>query len=320
MHWRHLFSLSFRRKGEPAVVAGRLLFGSAIEWGTDAVGFLHRTTREYGQVFTLRLINQYITIINDVHSYEAVAKEKNFDFDPIQKQVNWNVFSFVLREPKKMIKDTGRTVRGSKLPTSMASFCDKLENSFEKVNTNTAYQGAEIAEGWRKDGLRKFTANTLFDALFNTIFGDSDHHVFNSQNTYRNFEIFHKYFNYMWLGVPGKMFKPAMKALEGMVSQPTSDEYLARDDLSEYIRLAIDYMKEKGQSESDIKGHNLVYLHVNYNTFRLAFWVLSNLLENPKAYEALMAELQQAFHDKTDANGDVRFNIKDLESLPLLGE
>ena len=46
----------------------------------------------------------------DPHSVEALSKERNFDFDPIQKQVNWNVFSFSLVEPKKMIKDSGRTV------------------------------------------------------------------------------------------------------------------------------------------------------------------------------------------------------------------
>ena len=317
---RALFLCVCRRAGEPAVVKGRLLWGSAIEFGTDAVAFMHRATKSYGNVFTVRLINQYITIVNDVHSYEQVAKEKNFDFDPIQKQVNWNVFSFVLREPKKMIKDTGRTVRGSKLPLSMAAFCHKLDQAYDKVVSVPHYQGTQLTDGWYQDGLRKFTANTLFDGLFNTIFGHSDEHCFNSQNTYKNFETFHKYFNYMWLGVPGKLFKPAMKALEGMVSQPLSGEFLARDDLSEYVRLAIEYMIEKGQSESDIKGHNLVYLHVNYNTFRLAFWVLDNLLENPKAYTALMAEIQQAIDDSRDDAGNAHFDVRTLEKLPILGK
>ena len=299
---------------------GTFFWGNAVEFGKNAVQCIHDATKRHGNVFTLRLINQYITIVNDVHSYEQMARERNFDFDAIQKQVNWNVFSFVLKEPKKMIKDTGRTLRGSKLPSSMAAFCTKLDEAFLKVDSVAAYQGTKLEDGWYRDGLRKFTANTLFDGLFNTIFGHSDEHFFNSQNTYKNFETFHKYFNYLWLGVPGKLFKPATHALEEMIQQPTSAELLAREDLSEYLRLAIEYMLENGQSESDIQGHNLVYLHVNYNTFRLAFWVLSNLLEDPKAYKALMGEIDQAIDDNAQDDGTSLFDVKTLEKLAILGE
>jgi len=53
---------------------------------------------------------------------------------------------------------------------------------------------------------------------------------------------------------------------------------LQRDGVSNYLRTAVAFMLKQDQSEADIKGHNLVYLHVNYNTFRLAFWVLAHLL------------------------------------------
>ena len=268
-------------------------------------------------MFTLRLVNQHITIVTDPHSYEALHKEKNFDFDPIQKQVNWNVFSFVLKDARKMIKDTGRTVRGQNLGKCMHSFTDKLDDSFGKV----LVEPSSAEEKWIEDGLRKFAGKTLFDALFNTIFGTSDAHVFNSQNTYHNFEVFHQYFNYFWLGVPKALFPDAMKALGEMVQQPSSDDLLSRPDTSDYIRTAVTYMKEQGQTEGDISGHNLVYLHVNYNTFRLAFWVMANLLEDKVAYEAVFSELQEAIADrKVDEDSPVEFTAKDIEGLPLLGE
>lgn len=302
-----------RKPGEPEVVKGNWLFGSAIDFNTNAVKFLLKAAKSYGKVFTMRLINQHITIIMDPHSYEAVHKEKNFDFDVIQKQVNWNVFSFVLKDARKMIKDTGKTVRGINLPRVMQHFDDHLNHSYSKVSkTPRIYQAS---------GLRQFCSDTIFDALFNTIFGNSEAHHFNSQNTFHNFEVFHKYFNYFWLGFPSFFFPEATAALKDMLIQPTADELLSRDDTSEYIKTAVAYMKQKGQTPGDIMGHNLVYLHVNYNTFRVAFWAMAFLLEHPEAYESLMNELHQATTERLDeVTHTASFTIKDLEGLPILGK
>jgi hypothetical protein len=298
-----------RRPGEPPIVKGSLIWGSAIDFNTHAVEFLHKATKNYGKVFTIRLINQYLTIVNDVHAYEALSKERNFDFDPIQKQVNWNVFSFILKKPKKMIRDTGKTVRGAAMTKGMSSFVDKLDRAFDKV---------DAAPQWSDKGLRSFASATLFTGLFNSIFGDSDNHAFNASETCHNFDVFHKFFNFFWLGFPKKCFPSAMKALEGMLCQPNSTEMLAREDCSDYLRTAINFMLSEGQSEADIMGHNLVYLHVNYNTLRMAFWVLNNLLTNEKALAAFMDELDAAIEERR-CGDEATFTTKDIEQLPILG-
>ena len=301
-----------RRPGEPSVVAGSLIWGSAKEFKSDAVNLLHRSQKRYGDVFTLRLIGQYLTIVMDPHSYEAVCKEKHFDFDNIQKQVNWNVFSFVLREPRKMIKDTGRTVRGTYLEKGIQGFIGHLDFSFKDIIPHD--------ELYHEQGLRVFCAETMFDALFKTIFGGCDHDFFNSKRVFHNFEVFHKYFNFFWLGLPKFLFPTAMRALEELLCQPTADDLMGRIDSSDYIKTAVSYMQAQGNSAGDIKGHNLVYLHVNYNTFRLAFWVLSNLLSHPEALDALREELDDAIEVRTDEDGVASFTSQDLESLKILGE
>ena len=306
----------YRRPGEPPVVKGHPIWGSAADFNQHAVNFLQHARKTYGSVFTIRLVNQYMTIIMDPHSFEPMSKERNFDFNPIQKQVNWNVFNFVLKEPKKVIKDTGRTVRGANLHRNMSNFIGNLNRAYDGVMPNEISQ----QNAWQTDGLRFFASRTLFNALFNTIFGRSDDHPFNSRAMYRNFEVFHKYFNYFWLGVPKKWFPPAMKALEGMLVQPSADELLQREDLSEYIKTAVSYMKMHGQTEADIMGHNLVYLHVNYNTFRLAFWALSYILEDEKVLNALMDEINNSIDDNRDENGTAAFSIKDIENMEVLGE
>lgn len=298
-----------RRKGEPPLVFGNAIFGSASDFSRDAIQFFHAARGEYGKVFTIRLINQYITIVMDPHSYELIGKDRLLDFDPIQKQVNWNVFSFILRSPKRMIKETGKTVRGTYLQQAMNNFTKCLDIACR----NLPFEGELV-------GLRDFTADTIFSAIFNTVFGYSDQHPFHAKMVYKNFEIFHKFFNYLWLGFPKGLFPDAVQALKQLLLMPNASDLLQRDDLSAYIRRAIEYMQQEGQTENDIKGHNLVYLHVNYNTFRFAFWVLNNLLEHKDAMKALEMEVQHMteLHNNPKTN-TVTFSVKDVEEMKVLG-
>ncbi len=235
-----------RRPGEPPIVKGHPIWGSAKAFNEHAVNFLQESHRKHGDVFTIRLVNQYLTIINDPHSFEAMSRERAFDFDPIQKQVNWNVFSFVLKNARKMIKDTGRTVRGEYLNKGLQNYVSNLEYSYDALEAPRPLPGAPPSDVWTTDGLRVFTANTMFNAIFNTVFGRSDDSSFNSRMAFRNFDLFHKYFNYFWLGFPKKWFPKAMEALVALcVDDNGSESLLQRDDCSDYIRTAVNFMLEQ---------------------------------------------------------------------------
>ena len=204
----------------------------------------------------------------------------------------------------------------------LESFISNLDISCERVPSSVPQHlttNTEDGQPWCKDGLRAFTAKTAFDAIFNTVFGRADSHIFNAPLAFRNFDVFHKYFNYFWLGLPKKFFPDAMKALEQLLYVPDADELLERPDLSPYIRTAIDCMKDQGQTDADIKGHNLVFLHVNFNTFRLAFWLLDNLLENPKAMAALKEEIESLVENNYDeTTNSVNLTVKDIEEMKVL--
>jgi hypothetical protein len=299
------------------VVSGHFLWGSAKDFAGHAVNFLHSSRRQYGDVFTLRLLNQYITFIMDPHSCEAFSKETKFDFDPIQRQVNLNVFAFKLAEPKKMLRDSIKTTRGAPLQRSMLSFDKHLTASCDEL-----LPAMKAAGGRLDDGLCHFTARTMFEAQFSTIFGKAPAgHPFNAEAVHKQFDVFHQYFNYLWLGMPLDLFPAAKKALGHMLCQPLAEDMMSRDDVSDYIRNVTRDMREIGQSELDVMKHNLVYLHVNYNTFRLAFWALEFLLENPQAMLALIGELSQAVEDKRDDTTDIaQFSMNDIDQLKVLGE
>ncbi|XP_029656313.1 prostacyclin synthase-like isoform X1 [Octopus sinensis] len=340
-----------RRKGEPPIVPGHMIWGNGEQFKNDAIKFLHDSQKNHGDIFTIRFFHQRLTIIADPHSVEAMSREKCFDFDPIQKQVNMNVFSFVLVNARKMIKEAGKRVRGSHLVTEMRRYAVHLDEAFNKVsqgnnnknngcikndedsNNNTDKSNALVNNNnnnndakshcQETDGLRKFVSKTNFAAMFYTIFGRSDDQVFEPQTVYHCFDVFHRYFNYLWLGLPIKLFPKAIEALTVLCKQPSSKKILAREDLSDYIRYSTEFMLAHGQSEQDIMGHNLVYLHVNYNTFRLSFWNMYFLLSHREAYDALKNEVSGMIRKKmesraSDETGPVVFSIKEIEEMPVL--
>ena len=79
-------------------------------------------------------------------------------------------------------------------------------------------------------GLRLVVSETMFDAIFHTIFGENyidDEKMMSSSSftagkIYDSFEIFHKYFNYFWLGLPKWFFPTARRALQTLLAMPDS--------------------------------------------------------------------------------------------------
>ena len=268
---------------------GSLLWGSAVEFASDAVAFLHRQRARHGNVFTIRLVNQYLTVLMDPHSHDAVTSERRFTFDPIQKQVNWNVFGFVIRDPKRMIRITGRSVHGQALRESMEFFNRNLEIACDAVDLDAAAETGEDAAG---GGLQTFVTKTMFDAVFNTAFGrpSTADEKFQSSLVYDDFETFHCYFNYIWLGLPKRLFPAALRALDRLLVMRSSFDQLRRPDLSTYLHAAVGCMLEHVNTEAAIKGHNL---HVNHNTVRLAFWALANIVSDADALAAVRREVDE---------------------------
>ena len=96
------------------------------------------------------------------------------------------MFKFVVTEPRKMIKETGRTVRGRQLHSSIFSFVRNLNIACDKLTTGATME--RDLKCWRNGRLLVMTAQTMFDAIFNTVFGRDESALFNSELAYHNFQ------------------------------------------------------------------------------------------------------------------------------------
>ena len=158
-----------------------------------------------------------------------------------------------------MIKDTGKTVKGKYLDKGINYFCANLENAYDKLDVPRPLPGTTQHGEWSTDGLREFTAKTMFNAIFNTVFGRSDDSDFNSKVVFENFELYHRYFNIFWLGFPKSWFPKATNALMKLcVEGNGSKSLLAKEDCSDYIKTAISKMLAQVSNQDYIKDFKVV--------------------------------------------------------------
>lgn len=226
-------------------------------------------------------------MVLDIHSYEKFAKEKNFDFDAIQEQVNQNVFGYQLVDARKMISEAGQKVNGKHLFTSLENFAKNLTEAFKETASevdhagkivinnnnenlkqdvyNTLQNELNIAkdssyfinsqntlthpqynpDAWCEDNLRNLASKTFFSPVFYTIFGRGEpgkEGNFHPQVFHKNFDQFHKYFNFLWFGMPVQMFQQAMEAVGILAQQPSSSDMMNREGCSDYIKFATEFM------------------------------------------------------------------------------
>lgn len=301
-------------EGEPPILPGLPFFGSARQFQHDSIGLIHSSAEKYGPVFTLKLPFNYLHIVADVHAVEAFVKHRDFNFDPIQRWVNRNVFGFRVPNASGIIREAALSSKAAMLGRSMEQYNDYLAEYYKEIGSR--------ADDWQRCSLQQVMNDTMFRAIFNTVFGKSDDHPFNYRSLRKRFDIFHEAFLFLWLGFPLWLFPKAKAAITAVKdSHPTFEELMDRKDSCEYLRKALTMLIEAGGTMHEVMGHNLVYMHVNYNTVKTTFWALCRLIENNEALTALRDETNAFLIGRTKEHDDtVEVPLSEVERLPTLGE
>lgn len=231
-------------------------------------------------------------MILDIHSYETFAREKNFSFRPIEKQVTEKIFQCKCVGSKKFIAKVAQTLNGENLFTYLGNFAKHLSRAVQTTATEAGQientkavkdiknnvsenclpenkrrdakfsldlqnllqqtltlEDAPIEDRRRQDSLINFVSKTFFSPLFYTIFGrgeDGREGSFHPQVVQKNFDRFHEYFNFLWLGIPIQILPEAVKALGVLTQQPSSSDMVLRVGCSEYIKFTTQFLLGRG--------------------------------------------------------------------------
>lgn len=217
------------------------------------------------------------------------------------------------------MKVVGKTTRGSAVPRNLSNFSTLLNHSFTDMENETPL------DAWHTGSLDHLANKTLFKTIFNSIFGeDKQSPTFNYELYHDNFKVFHKYFSYLWIGLPHMLFPDAKKAIAKLAAQPSSAEFLKSECTSEYLKSAIEFLKGHDMTDAEITSHNLVFLHINLNTFKVATWCLYQLMNHKSAMYAVREELEnfiQANKQEKEGDTDVTYiSAKEIEEMESLGK
>lgn len=342
----------------PLVPAENIIFGNGKPFKRHIVNFLNENRTKYGDVFTIRILNEHWTFILDPHAYETFSREKNFDFTHIAKKVNKNLFSFGFPNDMKMVGHANQKMNGKYLAIQMESFSKRLAKNFQIDGSSEAVISSKTIfnEDGTENDKKELPANlsdfrieqllsnidgipdneeksllnylniTFFDAIFNTLFGDgnsthSNDEFFNAKEFQGHFELYNKIFPFLNLGIPRQFFRTAVGAYKKLCRQPTAAEIIEREGVSDYMKFAMEFMMQHRVSDEMIQGHNLLLLHISYNLLRGVFWMAYKLIDDPKSLIALRRELNDAIEAKR--SGDVNdkcvdFTLKDIEKMQVL--
>ena len=258
------------------------------------------------------MVHSHLTFIMNHHSLHALSSECNFDFYPVQAVVCQNVFGFPCKHSKQAIRVASKVYSGISLYQYMKSFDRHLQITFEKFQAD---------EEWHTTQLYDFNGLTMNAATFNSIFGNREGEAFSDQTIHDNIRELHAHFNVFWLGLPKFFFPHGSRALKTLTeTQPSVEELLADEDLCDFLRDCLPDMQRCGFSKREIQGFNLVFMHINYNTVLVCYWTMYYLMEQEKARNHLLEEINRMIEERTDDSGTVRITMKELEKLPVLGK
>ncbi|XP_049588762.1 prostacyclin synthase isoform X1 [Syngnathus scovelli] len=157
-----------RSESDPPLDKGAIPWlGHAIEFGKDAAKFLNRMKQKHGDIFTVRVVGRYVTVLLDPHSYDCVINDSDsLDFERYADVLMETIFKLRLphRQPARTKALMKRHFRGMNLATLNETMCRHLESLLKaEIPPNLKY--------WKQKELFDFSYGLLFKAGYLTLFG-----------------------------------------------------------------------------------------------------------------------------------------------------
>ncbi|CAL8337232.1 unnamed protein product [Lota lota] len=283
-----LFCGRSRRVNEPPLEKGLVPWlGHALEFGKDAAKFLTRMKNKHGDIFTVRVAGQYITVLLDPNSYDDVLYDTvSLDFRRHRGVLMKNIFSLVLpsHNPDKeraWMEQHFQGVGLDKLQLSVDSHLRGLLMADQK--------GCGTAE-WREVGLFDLSYGLLFRAGYLTMFTRDD----NTDAVYKQFRNFDKLLPELARStLKGKDKKSATSSQESLWQLLTPTWLEGGRNTSCWQESYQLYLGEAGVDAETQRRALLMHLWTTQcNAGPAAFWLLGLLLRHPEAMQAVLAEVR----------------------------
>ncbi|KAF6726119.1 Prostacyclin synthase [Oryzias melastigma] len=278
---RTSFLIPNRQHKEPPLDKGLLPWlGHALEFGKDALKFLTRMKEKHGDIFTVRVAGQYVTILLDPNSFDSVLHDTvSLDFRRIRGQVVQKIFG--LQVPSNMQTSERKWMEEHFKGVNLI----ELNSSMNIHLRNLLLNAGKTCGEWQQEGLFSLCYSLLFRAGYLTLFEGSD----NAAAVYQEFRNFDDLLT--------KLARGSLKRDEKK-SVDTSQEKLLRflssqRGMEPWKRSYQNFLNKEGVAEEmQAKALLLQLWTTQCNAGPAAFWFLGFLLTHPEAMEAVRSEVR----------------------------
>ncbi|XP_051931560.1 prostacyclin synthase-like [Hippocampus zosterae] len=292
-----------RSERDPPLDKGAIPWlGHAIEFGKDAAKFLNRMKQKHGDIFTVRVVGRYVTVLLDPHAYDCVINDSDsLDFQGYADVLMERIF--MLRLPHHQPAHTKALMKRHFLGINLAALNGTMSRHLE------ALLKAEIPPNqkyWKQTELFDFSYGVLFKAGYLTLFGGEQNN--NSADPASVYDEYRRFDNLL-TKVARRSLKPEEKRTvesarnrlwELLAPAGQTEESGSNAWIYAYRRL----LQREGADEEMQKRALLLQLWATQgNVGPAAFWLLGFLLTNPKALSAVRSEFKQISQmETTDAS------------------
>ncbi|XP_077583201.1 prostacyclin synthase-like [Stigmatopora nigra] len=303
-----------RCKSDPPLDKGLIPWlGHAIEFGKDAAKFLNRMKEKHGDIFTVRVVGRYVTVLLDPHSYDSVISDSDsLDFEHYADVLMEKIFKLHIphRQPVHTKALMKQHFQGMNLSTLNANMSRHLEDMLKaEIPPNQKY--------WKQTELFDFSYGLLFKAGYLTLFGGEQNN--NSADPSSVYDEYRKFDNLLT-----KMARSTLNPEEKRTAQNARHrlcELLApvgqtgESGSNAWICAYRRLLQMEGADEEMQRRAILLQLWATQgNVGPAAFWLLGFLLTNPEAMTAVRNELKHISQIETSSAS--QFNSH--ENTPVL--
>ncbi|MBN3299856.1 PTGIS synthase, partial [Amia calva] len=307
--------LQSRSKDEPPLDKGFIPWlGHAIDFGKDAARFLTRMKNKHGNIFTVRVAGQYVTVLLDPNSYDAVIMDStSLDFTLYAQLLMQRIFNLQL--PQHNPKTEREMMKKHLQDKSLACLNRVMQKNLQALMMSDTH---ENRRNWKKDGLFSFCYSLLFKAGYLTLFGNrpEEHENNNELNViYKEFRKFDSLLTKMArTTLKPKEKKTATTVKERLWDLLTPAKLNSKANPSSWLESYRHHLQDQGTDEEMQRRAMLLQLWATQgNIGPAAFWMLGFLLTN---HDAMMA-VKNEFRRLTVEGNTMGINQEMLNNTPV---
>ncbi|XP_061114198.1 prostacyclin synthase [Conger conger] len=303
-------SIRSRSKNEPPLDKGFIPWlGHALEFGKDAAKFLTRMKNKHGDIFTVCVAGNYVTVLLDSSSYDAILQDTiSLDFNRYAQVVMQRIFCLQLPSDN---------------PAAQRAW---MEQHFEgeglarlgkimQGNIRALFSSPEIIQNptdWKKEGLFSFCYRLLFKAGYFTLFGKEHGNNHEELNTvykeYRKFDsLLVKIARSTLKSGDKKVASELREKLWVLLSAGKAKSGSWQESYRQFL------WKEQADEETQRRAMLLQLWTTQCNAGPAAFWFLGFLLTHPEAMDAVMREINSL----SPPVGTQRLPLDKLQKTPI---